>query len=134
MSPLPRAILYEPNRYRSLLVQRALTEELGPLVVARFSVESEALDDLCSNTYHLALVNLDALEGDCDRFFQKARRANPELLLITIASPETPRRLLEVAEKYGARLIVWQPWQEPDFVQFLRSVAKSDVLEPETVL
>jgi|GEM_PF-6336301 len=96
MSERFRILLLEPNRYRAMMMQRALARRFDAAIVVTFKDPAQALAELRLNGYAAAVVDVDMIEDNRGELLQALLAANPRLKLILLRSPETSRSLLNV--------------------------------------
>lgn len=82
----PRIMLLESNRYRALLMQRALEQSDSAAIVVRFSDPDQALAELSRNRYTAVIINIDSPPDLWREFFQSAVQKSPGLYLVALTS------------------------------------------------
>jgi hypothetical protein len=84
--------MLEPNRFRALLLQRALANRLPDAIIVRFASVEPALDELQQGAYAGAIINLDSLTvAQADRLTVELQD-NSSIAVILRVSSETSRR------------------------------------------
>ena len=118
-----RILILDRNRYRSLLVNRAVSE-IAPLsVVARFDSGAEVVRELLSTRHEVAILSLEGIERPAD-LVQAARLARPDIALVVVGLRETPKRVVIAIRSLADSYLCWDddpaaPLPEP----ILRAIA-----------
>jgi len=79
-----RVLLFEPNRYLSLLMEREISGMFKSAVMARFDSEDAAVEELSRTRYDVAVVDVEQagdLHGD---LLAEMREACPQIVLIAV--------------------------------------------------
>jgi hypothetical protein len=88
--------MLEPNRYRALLLQRALAGKLSNSVLVKFDRAEDAVEEMTRSVYAAVIVNLDALSAVEAEQLQAVFRAPRLSVVMLLVSPETSRLNLKI--------------------------------------
>jgi hypothetical protein len=91
-----RILILEPNRYRALLLQRALAGKLEDSVLAKFDRAEDAVEEITRSVYTAVIVNLDALTAVEAEQLQAAFCDHRSSVVMLLVSPETSRLNLKI--------------------------------------
>lgn len=125
-----RVLLLERNRYRSLLITRALLEMSGSAVIARFESGTEVVRELLSTAYDIAITNINGVAGRAEDFVRAVRVARRGTILIALGGKETPKAVASEIESIADRYLVWP--EDPsgllpdEFRRTIRTVGRFD--------
>ena len=86
MSFHSRIMLLEPNRYRALLIKRALEQSNSAAIVVRFSDPHQASAELSRNRYTAVIISIDSPPDLWWEFFQSAVLNSARLQLVALTS------------------------------------------------
>ena len=123
-----RILLLESNRYRSLMIARALQDEFGSAVVARFESEADARRQLMSFAYDVAIINTEAIAGRPVHFLQTVSLAQRRLALIALGRPETPQSVVGALESVVDEYLVWRDGMAEAIPDAVRSAVRTSGL------
>lgn len=90
MTRPPRILLLTPNRYRALLLQKALSRPLPEAIVVRFDSAVSAIEELLSSVYQAVVLDLDALTLTETNQLRAALYGNRTSGIVLLRTPETP--------------------------------------------
>lgn len=77
-----RILLLEANRYRSLLIDRELSRRYTTAILTRFADVGDALRELRTNTYDVAVIDLESVLDRTESFLVSIRETNPNIVLV----------------------------------------------------
>jgi DNA-binding NarL/FixJ family response regulator len=89
-----RILLLEPNRYRALLLHRALENRMPETICVRFNVAEPALEEIGRGIYAGVVLNLDSVTAAQAGRLSVELQHRPSTPIVLLASPETSRRSL----------------------------------------
>jgi hypothetical protein len=91
-----RILMLETNRYRALLLQRALADKFPDSILAKFDRAEDVVEEMTRSVYAVVIVNLDALSAVETEQLQTAFRDHRPSVVMLLVSPETSRQNLKI--------------------------------------
>lgn len=106
--PIPvRILVLDRNRYRSLMIERTVTQIAPDAMVARFSSGTDVVRELISTHYDVAILSLDGIERPVD-MMQAIQMSRPDVKLLVVGLPETPKRVISAIEPTVESYLSWE--------------------------
>ena len=101
-----RILLVEASRYRALLLERELSLRFSSAVLTRFDGTAEAVEELHSAAYDVALVDYETAPETFDELLFSIRECRPEIVLIAFGPNDLPKAQRKSAETWADAYII----------------------------